>query len=145
MDWNTRPADIALLKGKTILLVEDNDLNRIIARTILANYEITLIEAFDGAEAIGQFRNAKFDAVLMDLQMPVMDGLEATRIIRREIDPNIPIIALTANALEGDDQACLDAGMNAYIPKPYDERVLIEALVLWTTNRVDAGAEGRIV
>lgn len=145
MDWNKHPADIALLKGKTILLVEDNDLNRIIARTILTNYGITLIEAFDGAEAIDQLRNGKFDAVLMDLQMPVMDGLEATRIIRREIEPNIPIIALTANALKGDDQACLDAGMNAYIPKPYDERVLIEALVLWTTHRVDASAEGRII
>jgi len=129
MDCNKLPADPALLKGKSILLVDDNDLNRIIARTVLANYGVIIVEALDGAEAVDQLRTVKFDAILMDLQMPVMDGLEATCIIRREIDRDIPIIAVTANALKGDDENCFAAGMNAYITKPYDEQVLIRTLL----------------
>ncbi len=111
--------------GKKILLVEDNELNREIALTILEDSGFTVSTANDGAEAVEMIRNAApgdYDVILMDIQMPVMDGIEATKRIRgigSEIS-RIPIIAMTANAFEEDRKASIDAGMNEHVAKPID-------------------------
>jgi response regulator RpfG family c-di-GMP phosphodiesterase len=74
------------------------------------------------------------DLILMDVQMPILDGIEATRIIRREISQTIPIIALTANAIKGDNDKCIDAGMNDYISKPFKEEELVKSITRWLGN-----------
>ena len=120
--------------GKRILLVEDNELNREIAQSVLESMGFGVDSAEDGSVAINLLKGVKpglYDLILMDMQMPVMDGLEASRQIRAmgsEYLSNIPIIAMTANAFEEDRKAALDVGMNEHIAKPIDmeklERVL---------------------
>jgi signal transduction histidine kinase/DNA-binding response OmpR family regulator/putative methionine-R-sulfoxide reductase with GAF domain len=118
-----------ILKGKSILVVEDNDFNQFIARSILLKWGATIEVAGHGKEAIEQMRNNRFDLVLMDMQMPHMDGTTATRIIRNELRNDVPIIALTAYATrEAIDQA-LSSGMNDYLTKPFDEEVLFIKVV----------------
>jgi PAS domain S-box-containing protein len=126
--------DSTVLRGKKVLLAEDNELNRLIATTVLGRYGASVTEAINGAVAIDLLRQFPFDVILMDVQMPVMDGWEATRIIRREMAPDIPIIALTANAIKGEEENCLAAGMNAFVPKPFDEQLLIQTLTQWLTR-----------
>lgn len=122
------------LKGKRILLVEDNELNREIAREILTGENMEVTEAANGAQAVECVRLAKpgdIDAVLMDIQMPVMDGYEATRQIRRLPDPllsGIPIIAMTADAFAEDKRRALEAGMNDHIAKPVNVKTLLTVL-----------------
>ena len=113
------------LSDRKILLVEDIDLNREIAAGILEGTGVTLDYALDGKQAVDMFAAApeKYDLILMDMQMPVMDGLTATRTIRASGLPRareIPIVAMTANAFKEDERACLDAGMNRHIAKPID-------------------------
>lgn len=123
-----------LFKGKYILLVEDNELNEEIARTILSDYGFVIDNASNGAEAVSKVKDCKnklYDLILMDIQMPEMDGYEASRQIRKLADPvlsSIPIIAMTANAFEEDKQAALDAGMNDHIAKPVEVEKLIDVL-----------------
>ena len=126
--------DATLLKGKRILVVDDNEMNRIVATTILNNYQAETLEAGNGREAIDLLRRDMPDLVLMDVQMPILDGIESTRIIRREISQNIPIIALTANAIKGDNDKCIDAGMNDYISKPFKEEELVKSITRWLGN-----------
>jgi CheY-like chemotaxis protein len=108
--------------GPRILLAEDHPINQKLAMAILTRhgYQVTL--AAHGVEAVSKFSNQRFAAILMDMQMPQMDGLEATRVIRRlELDqsmPHTPIIAMTANAMQGDRELCLEAGMDDYLSKP---------------------------
>lgn len=114
-----------------ILLVEDNAVNQMLASAILKKAGHKVEVAADGVEAVDAVRSRAFDAVLMDIQMPEMDGLEATRRIRQLDDPeqsNIYIIAMTANALMGDREKCISAGMNDYLPKPIDQKKLLAAL-----------------
>lgn len=118
-------ADTRLLTGKNVLLVEDNEMNRLVVTTILEGYGVVLAEAVNGADAIARLKQQPFDLVLMDVQMPVMSGLEATTIIRNELKLNIPIIALTANAIKGESQRCLAAGMNDFVSKPFEEEELL--------------------
>ena len=118
----------SLLAGCRILLVEDNEMNRLVATTTLEHYSVELQEAVNGEEAIRMLKNAHFDLVLMDVQMPVMNGIEATHAIRRDISATIPIIALTANAIKGESDKCIAAGMNAYISKPFQEQVLVRTI-----------------
>ena len=121
----------APVTGMHILLVEDNAVNQMLATAILKKAGHRVDVAVDGVEAVDVVRNRSFDAVLMDIQMPQMDGLEATRQIRKLEDPeraNIYIIAMTANALMGDRDTCLSAGMNDYLPKPIDQKKLLAAL-----------------
>ena len=109
------------LRGAHILLVEDNDMNQIIASEILADAGCEVDVAADGSLALEKLRGRRYDVVLMDMQMPVMDGVTATREIRR--DPRfdaMPVIAMTANAMEQDRRACSAAGMNAFVSKPFD-------------------------
>ena len=120
--------DSSILTGSRILLVEDNEMNRLVATTVLEHYDVDFKEAVNGEEAIAMLRKEKFDLVLMDVQMPVMNGIAATHFIRAHISTSIPIIALTANAIKGESDKCLDAGMNAYISKPFEEAVLVRTI-----------------
>jgi CheY-like chemotaxis protein len=123
-----------LFKNKRILLVEDNDLNREIARMILTNEGFMIEEATDGHKAVEKVREATpgyYDLVLMDIQMPIMDGYEATKEIRRlsnRLLANVPIVAMTANAFEEEKRQALSVGMNGHISKPIDVVVLFETI-----------------
>ncbi len=131
--WNTT-IDSQVLKGKKILLVEDNYMNRVLAKTILGQYGASVTSAENGAIAIEQLDKRIFDLILMDVQMPVKNGIETTLYIRDKIDKNIPIIALTANALKKEQERCLSCGMNDYISKPFDEDELIHLIAQWMGN-----------
>lgn len=116
------------LKGKRILIVDDNDVNRLVAKIILNNAGVITTEASNGAEALSQLRKHNVDLVLMDIQMPVMDGEEAVRIIRQEISTTLPVVALTANAIKGDHDRFVAAGMNDYLSKPFQEQELLQVI-----------------
>ncbi|MBL0060158.1 MAG: response regulator [bacterium] len=112
-----------------ILVAEDNPVNQRLAVKVLERMGCAVTIANDGSEAIKHHRTEEFDAILMDVQMPVLDGLAATKRIRAQtIRPKIPIIALTANALLSDQEACLSAGMDAFIPKPFRPEQVRDAL-----------------
>ncbi len=117
-----------MLANKRILVVDDNNMNRLVAKTILNNYGAVTSEAVNGKEAIELLMEKEIDLVLMDIQMPVMDGMEATKIIRRDISTTLPMIALTANAIKGDNDKCIAVGMNAYLSKPFKEEDLLKTV-----------------
>ncbi len=123
--------DTQILKGKHILLVEDNELNRVLATAILTDYGAEVTEAENGSIAIDLMLKDSFDLVLMDVQMPVKDGIEATRYIRSYINSSVPIIALTANAQKQQEEQCLNAGMNDFISKPFTETRLVQLTGKW--------------
>ena len=113
-----------------VLLVEDGNANQILAMGLLRNWGHEVELAENGAEAVEAWQAGNFDVILMDVQMPVMDGLEATRRIR-ELEPpdrHIPIIAMTARAMKGDREKCLESGMDEYLPKPVRKATLQNAL-----------------
>jgi two-component system, sensor histidine kinase len=120
-----------LITGKKILLAEDNDINRMIAAIVLKSNGYHITEVLDGKEAVTQLSRQSFDLVLMDMQMPFMDGLEATRIIRKHINKKVPIIALTANEIKHEKGRCVQAGMNDFLMKPFDERELVSIINKW--------------
>jgi signal transduction histidine kinase/CheY-like chemotaxis protein len=115
-----------------VLIAEDNEVNRQILETVLKGVGVTVSSAINGEQAVERFRQEAFDIILMDVQMPEMDGLQATRIIRQietqNAWPRIPIIALTANALADDKSNCLNAGMDAYLTKPYMRKQMLESM-----------------
>jgi PAS domain S-box-containing protein len=117
----------------TVLLVEDNKINMLLAKTlikqILPNSEI--IEAVDGQEAVNIFAQTKIDAIFMDVQMPVMNGYEATQKVREMQQSHIPIIALTAGTVIGEKEKCLEAGMDDYVSKPIVKQTLEEVIARW--------------
>jgi len=116
-------------QGVCVLLVEDNHINRILALRHLRLLGCVVEAAGNGLEALERFQHRKFDAIFMDMQMPVMDGVEATRRIRNLPEGRgVPIIALTANALEADRQRCLSAGMTGFVAKPYRKETFAQAL-----------------
>ena len=123
-----------VLAHKKILVVDDNNMNRLVAKTILNNFGVITTEAANGKEAVEQLKASVVDLVLMDIQMPVMDGIEATKVIRREISNSLPLIALTANAIKGDNEKCIAAGMNAYVSKPFKEEDLLKAVAFWLSE-----------
>lgn len=115
-----------------ILMVEDNEINQEVARQMLEGVGVTVDIAGDGAEALERVKLRRYDAILMDMQMPVMDGLEATRLIREMPDYQaVPIIAMTANAFEEDRQLCMASGMNDFLTKPFDPDTLFAILTRW--------------
>ena len=130
----TNPSDQKCLRGTRILLTEDNDLNAEIATELLQEEGCTVDRAKDGVECVDMLEkaaNGTYQLILMDIQMPVMNGYDAAKKIRRMDDPqkaNIPIIAMTANAFTEDRQAALDAGMNDHIAKPINMNVLVPTL-----------------
>ncbi len=122
----------AALQGAYVLLVEDNDINQEMTVEILAQAGIRADVANNGAEALSMVAQHAYDAVLMDCQMPVMDGFEATRRIRaQEQFRTLPVLAMTANAMESDKEQCIAAGMNDHIAKPLDVRQLFDTLQRW--------------
>jgi len=117
---------------RSVLLVEDNAVNQTVIEAMLRSlgYQVELVG--DGAQAVSAVRERRFAAVLMDCRLPVMDGYEATRRIRDlGAQGRLPIIALTANALQGDREACLQAGMNDYLAKPFKRMELQDVLDRW--------------
>ena len=119
------------LHGKQVLLVEDNEYNRLLAKTFLTNVGLVVAEAENGEEAIERVKKQTFDLILMDVQMPVMDGFEATELLRQQLGLTTPIIALTASAINGEKQKCLAAGMNDYLTKPFYEEELLTLVHQW--------------
>lgn len=115
------------LEDRRILLVEDNDINRLYAQNILKKWKCEVDCAENGYIAYEKAKTINYDIILMDVQMPVMDGYEATRNIRRT-NKEVPIIALTANAIKGDNEKCLQSGMNDYLPKPFQPEDLMSVL-----------------
>ncbi len=122
--------DAAVPKGLRVLVVEDNRINQQVALRLLSRLGIEAALAENGAEALAMVNARDFDIVFMDMQMPVMDGLEATRAIRRSSGRgrNVPIVAMTANAFAADREACLKAGMNGFLPKPVERDDLLSVL-----------------
>ncbi|MBF0322765.1 MAG: response regulator, partial [Magnetococcales bacterium] len=126
----------ANLAGVKLLLVEDNEINQQVARELLEQAGIMVEIAKNGLEAVNLVSQNHFDGVLMDLQMPVMDGLTATRQIRKKLSADeLPIIAMTANAMAGDREKCLEAGMNDHIAKPVDPEEMYATLAKWLEHR----------
>jgi signal transduction histidine kinase/DNA-binding response OmpR family regulator len=111
-----------------ILLCEDNVLNQKLASSVIQNFGFELDIADNGEEGIDFLSKNKYDLVLMDLQMPVKDGYETTVYIRNKMNSNIPIIAMTAHSLPGEQERCYNAGMNGYVPKPFKQPVLLKAI-----------------
>lgn len=114
-----------------VLLAEDNDINQKLAVRLLAKRGFDVEVAWNGVEAVSMWREGNYDVILMDVMMPEMSGIEATRAIRdaeRTRGGRIPIVALTANAMKGDREACIDAGMDGYVSKPVDAKFLIEEI-----------------
>ncbi|MBF0420742.1 MAG: response regulator [Magnetococcales bacterium] len=132
-----RDADaIQGILGASVLLVEDNAINQQVATELLQEYGVHVTIANNGKEAVAMAGQEAFELILMDIQMPEMDGYEATRRIRQQATrEKLPIVAMTANALEGDREMSLNAGMNDYLTKPIHPDLLFDALVKWIPKR----------
>ena len=116
------------LNSKKILIVEDNDINLLVARTVLSYHGLTIFEAKNGLEAINHPEINKVDLIFMDLQMPQMDGFAATEYLRKNLELKVPIVALTANAVKTEIDRCFEIGMNDYVLKPFNEIHLLDVL-----------------
>ncbi|WP_429107718.1 response regulator [Aeromonas media] len=131
-----------LLHGTRVLLAEDNRVNQQLIMEYLRRVEAVVTVVDNGREAVEQVAEQPFDVILMDLQMPVLDGLDATRQIRKMVDKHdVPIIALTASAMPGDRERCLGVGMNGYVTKPVSKLDLYNNLLQWVKN---ASGERRV-
>ena len=119
------------LIGKKILIVDDNQMNRMVAALILEEFKAITVEVENGEEAVEYLKNNDCDLVLMDLQMPVLNGYESTKLIREKLKLTIPIIALTANAIKGESEKCILAGMNDYLSKPFEEEQFLKKVTYW--------------
>ncbi len=141
LDPATAPA-LQSLEGMRVLLVEDNDINVKLAQRMLARFGCVVEVAYDGREAVDKAKAGAFDVLLIDCQMPVMDGFEATALIRerersKPDGPRVPIVAVTANASADDREACLAHGMDDVVAKPYSMPLIHAALSqYWGENRV---------
>ena len=125
-------------KEKRILLVEDNLVNQKVALAVLKRFGHHIDVANNGAEAVQAVKQADYDLIFMDVQMPVMDGCEATAKIRSLDKPKnqIPIIAMTANAMKGDREKYLQVGMDDYIPKPFELQEMFAIIEYWLEKKV---------
>jgi two-component system sensor histidine kinase/response regulator len=132
-------ADMAAIGGARILLVEDNDINQIVASEMLRDAGFIVDIADNGQIALDRIASASYDLVFMDMQMPLMDGIEATLQLRRmEQHRNLPIIALTANVMAQERQKCVEAGMNDLLAKPIEPHEMWDMLLKWITPRMGA-------
>lgn len=129
------------LKGFTILVVEDNELNQMVAQGLLEYNGASVAIANHGKEALEILRNETIDCVLMDIQMPVMDGLEATQMIRANAQwADLLIIAVTANADHQYKDLCRSVGMNDFLTKPINPELLVNTLLKWLVPKQDSKA-----
>jgi CheY-like chemotaxis protein len=119
------------LKGKKILVVDDNIMNRMVANVILKEFDVLVSEANDGEEAVNYLQNNSCDLILMDLQMPILNGYEASEIIRHKLKLNTPIIALTASDLEEEKKKCFEIGMNDYLFKSFNREQFLQIIYKW--------------
>jgi len=134
---------LSLLAGQKILLVDDDFINRSLAEILLTRSGMEVAKAANGLEALAAWKQGEYDCILMDVQMPEMDGYEAVAAIRKEernSGSHIPIIAMTAHAMDDDRRKCLDAGMDDYISKPIEEEILLSILQC----HLRAGAYGHL-
>jgi polar amino acid transport system substrate-binding protein len=132
-------AALAKLRGARVLLVEDNEINQELALDLLTSHGLRVEVANNGKEALAWLEKEPFDGVLMDCQMPVMDGYTATRTLRQqERFKNLPVLAMTANAMASDRDKALDAGMNDYIAKPINIENMFSTMAKWITPAVVA-------
>ena len=122
---------LKILSSKKVLLAEDNEINQQIAMELMKVLGIQVEIANDGVEAIEKIKCEDFDLVFMDIQMPRMDGLSATKEIKAGVKTGFPIVAMTAHAMAGDKQKCMDAGMDDYITKPLEPKLLYQCLQNW--------------
>ena len=137
---DTEPIDFSSVGHLHILLAEDNEVNQFLAKSIMQNWGFTIDVAKNGKEAVALAASRDYHVILMDIQMPEVSGIEATQLIRQLPDPqkaNTPIIALTANALKGDAEKFISAGMNDYLAKPFEEGKLFQKIV---TNLTDSNS-----
>jgi PAS domain S-box-containing protein len=125
------------LLGKKVLVTDDNDLNRLVASILLLDYGATVMVAENGEIAIDMISKESFDVVLMDIQMPIMNGYETTKKLRKNGN-NIPIIALTASAIKGEKEKCIASGMNDYITKPINEEEFLKTIDKWIKGDTEA-------
>ncbi len=118
-----------------VLLVDDNPINQLVAREMLLSLGVQVDTADDGAEALLRLDEAAYDIVFMDVMMPVLDGLACTRALREReaarASPRLTVVALTANAMTGDRERCLESGMDDYLPKPVRREDLAKMLARW--------------
>ena len=128
-----------------LLVVEDNEVNQLVAQSTVAKFGYAVDVVANGAEAVAAVETTAYDAILMDCHMPVLDGFEATRIIRRRENGNnrLPIIAMTAGALDGDRERCLAAGMDDYLAKPVDATALETVLARWVPDQAASFLPGQ--
>ncbi|BDT68143.1 sensor histidine kinase RcsC [Comamonadaceae bacterium OS-1] len=128
------------VRGARVLLVEDNALNQQVATELLEDAGFVVDVAGDGQQAVDRVQSQRYDIVLMDMQMPVMDGVTATRLIRSNAAyRDLPIVAMTANAMQADRDHCLAAGMNGFVTKPIEPNALWQALTQWIAPRAGLG------
>lgn len=144
------PVASSQLEERNILVAEDHDINQIVIRELLRRLNAKCTIVGNGKAAFESAMSKQFDVVLMDCQMPVMDGFAATKAIRdyeslngglSQTGSQLPIIALTANAVAGDREHCISAGMNDYVTKPIDRQLLVEALERWTEKAVQTNSQ----
>lgn len=136
-------ADHPELAGLRVLLVEDNEVNQELAVALLERVGIQVTLAGDGHQALACLKAGEFDCVLMDCQMPEMDGYTATRLMREQPEwSRLPVIAMTANAMSGEREKVLEAGMNDHVPKPVPVGELYRKIAVWTGRHQSGGAQG---
>ena len=128
------------IRGAKVLLAEDNEINQEIAIELLEDVGLVVTVANNGKEAVEKAEQFTYDCILMDMQMPEMDGYEATRTLRKKSQfKKLPIIAMTANAMAGDREKCLEAGMNDHVSKPINIKELFDALIKWIPKQENRG------
>jgi CheY-like chemotaxis protein len=132
--------------GAFVLLVEDDALNLEVTQGLLEDCGLVVHAAGDGAQAVDRARRVNYDLILMDLQMPVMGGIEATLLIRQlPNNPEVPIIAFTSNVFPEDEARCRAAGMNGFIGRPIESEALYGVMLSWLARRRDGAAERTVV
>ncbi len=124
-----------IFENKRILIAEDNEINQLLLKHLLKEWNLEYDMALNGKEAIELLKKKKFDLILMDIQMPEMDGCTATKHIREVLHLKIPVIAITAHAMAGEREKCLEFGMNEYISKPLRENELLNLILHFLGNQ----------